>query len=224
MTAPKELVHVRQSLLTLIDLSPIDAFSVMIDDCRGSEEETGASRRNILEFLRDIAAEKRKVFLESGEDVEAEAAFLKGFIEVLKTTGIAESRLILGFLLPLSIVSGGNAIPTKTTDFVQALTGSLSGGSATALAEPLVGMMAILSRKGVMVDAVSSLDFLAKHGDAVVVMAMKGDPNARDVVEALKVSLKSVDAHRRATSAGVSIAFCQTVLKGLAVSFSPWTG
>jgi hypothetical protein len=53
-----------------MDVSPSDVFSMMAEDFKASEDETGASRRNILDFLV-AAKEKRVEILESGDYIDS---------------------------------------------------------------------------------------------------------------------------------------------------------
>ena len=231
--APRELKHVQESLLALLSVSPADVFTVMTDDCKGSEEETGASRRNILAFLEGPAAEARRDILESGDHVDAEKTFHSGFIDVLQTTAIAETRLVLGLLLPLSIFSGRNASPASASAFCKTLAGSLHRGSSTALTQPLIRLFAAFVGRNPPLDPRYALMFLSNHGAALIALALeKQDGVAVGLVErsrgwtagALILWLKgTLDSDQDISSSSLIPAFCNTTLDGLMVSlqYSP---
>lgn len=163
-------------------MSATDVLSVMADDCKGVADETGAARRNVLDFLQS-AKEQRAEIMESGKNVEAEKAFAEGFYEVMETTAIAETRRILGLLLPLSTISGKNATPQATGKFAKALTRCLHPSSSVGLTTPLLRLWAELDKRNPRLDPRWTLYFLADHGAAVVsLLAEKDDVMARDVL------------------------------------------
>ena len=178
LSAPKELKLVHEALCLLLSVSASDVFAVMADDCRGSEEETGASRRNILDFLQKDAVNQRKDILESGNHQDVEATFRTGFEGVLETTAIAETRLVLGLLLPLSTISGKNATPESAGRFARTLAVSLRAGSSTPLTTPLIRLFAEFVKPNPPLEAPEALNFLAAHGAAVVLMALEKDDRA----------------------------------------------
>ena len=227
LAAPRELKYVRDSLYTLMAVDPAEVFGIMADDCKGSEDETGASRRNILDFLEQ-SAQQRADILESGNNVEAEQVFRDGFISALPTCALAETRQVLGLLLPLSTISGRNASEERATDFCKTLTASLHHGSSQVLAAPLVRLFADLTKRTALVDARAALAFLGAHGGAVVGLAMDGDETGRAVVERMKnwVS-RAIDAWRSSrkadadlTEAKVLPQLCSTILGAFLVSVS----
>lgn len=228
MVAPRELRHVRESLYTLLTVSPTDAFAVMADDCKGSEEETGASRRNILGYLEGPAASARRDILESGHNLDAEKVFREGFTEVLGTTAISETRLVVGLLIPLSTISGKHATIASTSAFVRTLTNSLHPGSSTALTQPLVRLFADLIRRKPPLDPRYATLFLSAHGGAVVALAIeKEDAVAVGLVEKLRLwttgaiaawSAKSSEEDQDVSLSRLAPTFCKTVLDALRVS------
>jgi len=88
-----------------METSPVDVFEVMADNCKGTEVETGTSRRNVLEFLTKHASEQRRRLLEAGENVVAEKAFQSGFESVLRICGAdsEEGKVVGNLLASLSI-------------------------------------------------------------------------------------------------------------------------
>lgn len=165
-----------------MDISPSDVFSMMAEDCKGSEDETGASRRNILDFLV-AAKDKRSEILESGDHIDAECVFADGFYEVMATTAIAETRQILGLLLPLSTISGRRATSESTGKFAKTLTKCPHPDSSPGLASPLVRLWIDLDKRHRWMDPGWTLYFLADHGAAVVsLMADKEDKQAKELL------------------------------------------
>jgi hypothetical protein len=183
-TAPAELRHVKKALFTLLDVSPSEVFSIMAEDCKGSEADTGASRRNILEFLNTDAKAKRRELLESGKYIEAEQTFSAGFYDVLTTTAIAETRMILGLLLPLSTISGRNSTKTSSGRYAKTLIKCLHSKSSMGMTIPLIKLWEDFAARADGLDPRWTLCFLADHGAAVVQAAMeKGDKEAKSILE-----------------------------------------
>lgn len=87
-----------------MEISPVDVINVMADNCKGSETETGTSRRNVLEFLSHHASDQRKMLLESGKNMEAETAFKSAFESVLEvlSAGSEDRKVVLGLLESLA--------------------------------------------------------------------------------------------------------------------------
>jgi hypothetical protein len=182
--APSELRHVKQALSDLLEVSPSEVFSIMAEDCKGSEAETGASRRNILEFLNTDAKSQRKELLESGKYIEAENTFSSGFYDVLSTTAIAETRLILSLLLPLSTISGRNCTRTSSGKFAKTLIKCLHPKSSIGLTMLLIKLWDDFTTKADGLDPRWMICFLADHGEAVVQAALeKGDKEAKSILE-----------------------------------------
>jgi hypothetical protein len=83
-----------------MEISPLDVFSVMLENCKGNEAETGASRRNVLDFLLNHAAKQRQALLQSGKHEEVQAAFKAGLENVMRSLGAdSEEREVLSALL-----------------------------------------------------------------------------------------------------------------------------
>lgn len=182
--APSELRHVKQALFALLDVSPSEVFSIMAEDCKGTEAETGASRRNILEFLYTDAKSKRKELLESGKYIEAENTFSSGFYNVLGTTAIAETRLVLSLLLPLSTISGRNSTRASSGKFAKTLIKCLHPRSSVGMTMPVIKLWVEFVGRADGLDPSWMLCFLADHGDAVVQAAIeKGDKEAKSILE-----------------------------------------
>jgi len=197
LAAPRELQLVRESIFILLSVSPTDVFAVMADDCKGSQEETGASRRNILEFLETAGKGPGPLrgILESGDYLDAEKVFREGFTEVLTTTAIAETRLVLGLLSPLSTVSGKNATIASTSAFIRIMTTSLHGGAAIALAREKQDETAkgLIEKLKTWISGASTNWRITK------------EESEKDVSAAVLVP-----------------AFCETMLEALLVSLSEW--
>jgi hypothetical protein len=156
----------------------------MAEDCKGSEAETGASRRNILEFLNTDAKSQRKELLESGKYIEAENTFSSGFYDVLSTTAIAETRLILSLLLPLSTISGRNCTRASSGKFAKTLIKCLHPKSSIGLTMLLIKLWDDFTTKADGLDPRWMICFLADHGEAVVQAALeKGDKEAKSILE-----------------------------------------
>ncbi|WRT68687.1 uncharacterized protein IL334_005667 [Kwoniella shivajii] len=185
---PRELKYVKESLQTLLSVSPIDVFGVMIDDCRGSEEETGASRRNILEYLRTDAAETRKTILETGNNLTAEDIFRKGLFDVLQNSvSEEESELILELLEPLSTISGKNALTKTKNRYMKALINSLPPNSTTQKTQHLTDIFKRYVGKIMPIDPRYIILFLAQHGAAVIELGLESkDPSAEWLLDGLK--------------------------------------
>lgn len=185
--AERELREVKTVLNSLLAQSPIPVLSVMADDCKGSEEETGASRRNILEYLFKDCAEFRRTTLESGKNLAAEQTFRAGFTDVLKQTAISETRMVLEMLIPLSTISGPSANVEATNAFVKALTDSLKADSSTSATTGHIHLLAVLAKR-INLSPRSALYFFGKHGGAVVESILeKKDEEALALVKALRV-------------------------------------
>ncbi|WVF67640.1 hypothetical protein IAT40_002399 [Kwoniella sp. CBS 6097] len=177
---PRELKHVRDSLSMLLTVSPVDVLSVMIDDCRGSEEETGASRKNIIEYLYNDAKEFRKQTLENAKNVEGgvevQEVFREGFFEVLeKVKGEEEVGMILEMLRDLPSVSGQIATPETKIMFLRVLTRSHfptgSSPQATATA-PLIKMFVEYVDRASPVDPRYAVSFISVHSKFLISLAM----------------------------------------------------
>ncbi|WWC71285.1 uncharacterized protein I206_105238 [Kwoniella pini CBS 10737] len=165
---PRELKYVKDSLHMLLTVSPPEVFSVMIDDCKNSEEDTGASRKNILEYLQTDAAEQRKDILESGKNPETEQVFRDGLFELLKKASEDEGRMILGMLEPIPTVSGKNATDETKTKYLKALINSLPPKSPTNKVKELLISFKRYIEKAAPVDSRLAFLLLAKHGEMVI--------------------------------------------------------
>lgn len=168
-TAERELKEVKKVLIHMLQNSPIPVFGVMADDCKGSEEETGASRHNIIDYLYRECGTERRNFLESGRNTAAEEIFRTGFMEVLKTATKDEAKMVLEMLVPLSTISGPTAKPETTNAFARRLTDSISSQSKSREKHDYVRMFAKLAERAPAVGGRAGLYFLSKHGEAVVV-------------------------------------------------------
>jgi hypothetical protein len=152
----------------------------MIDDCRGSEAETGASRRNIIQYLRTDAVELRQRVLETGEDLEAEKVFRDGFMDVLGKMG-SEGKLVLEMLLPLSTISGKNATTSQVGAFVRAIA-DLPGERNDP---EVVHMFDDFAGRNPPIDPRDVLPFFVGHGGMTVKLALQQDAAAIRIVERL---------------------------------------
>lgn len=157
----------------------------MVDDCKGSEEETGASRRNILDFLEQTASVRE--LLESGQDLSAEEAF-KGFYDALGSCEPAEQRQILGMLASSSTITGKNATEGAAAEYASRLTTTLREGSSTSSTTPLIRLFAKFLDRTPPLNPQSIVGFLAAHGGAVVSLALeKVDKDAVKILDQLKL-------------------------------------
>lgn len=188
-TAPEELKVVKATLYKLLQLAPGQVFGVMADDCKGSEEETGASRRNIVEYLYkdEDCALIRRLILDSGGNKEAEDIFRTEFMEVLKTATSTESRWILEMLVTLPSVSSKAAKPETTTAYVKALANSVKAGSAAKNTTQLIELFAEFLKRQPSVDPLVALSFFERHGAAVIESLLYNNGKAAlDVVKQLQ--------------------------------------
>lgn len=178
--------HVRDSLYTLMTVAPSDVFAVMADDCRGSEEETGASRRNILDFLYHDARDARRDILETGSNLEAEKFFREGFTQVLRAVPQVDVKPILEMLLPLSTISGKDAIEAAKAVFFKTLTHSVPRDSPVEAVWPIIGVFVEFIKRAEPRDSRYPLLFLAAHGPAVVELGLQKQDNlAKKVLDHL---------------------------------------
>lgn len=157
----------------------------MADDCKGSEEETGASRRNIVEYLHKDCAEIRKAVLESGKNAAAESVFRAGFTDVLKVTAATETMMVLDMLLPLPSITGKTAKPEATNAYLRTLADSLKPDSSTNATLGHIKLFAdLVDRAPRNIDASAALSFFGKHGGAVVeAVLVKDDRSALVLVK-----------------------------------------
>ncbi|RXK42312.1 hypothetical protein M231_00302 [Tremella mesenterica] len=183
---PLELQYVRESLYNLLSVRPSDVIGIMADDCRGSEEETGASRRNILDFISESTTVLGPI-LHSGNDLKSEQVFRDGFFEVLSTTAIAETRQVLSCLMPLSTISGKNSTKEIATRYMKALTDSLHEGSSEGLTAPLIKLFAQFIDKNPPVDVRAVMACWAAHGAVILSTGLeKGNDVALNLIERLR--------------------------------------
>jgi hypothetical protein len=168
-------------LRALLEINPSDVLSVMIDDCRGSEAETGASRRNIIHYLRTDAVELRRRVLETGENLEAEKVFRDGFMDVVRKMG-SEGKMVLEMLLPLSTVSGRNATISQAGAFVRAIA-DLPGGSN---GPEVVHLLDDFAGRNPPIDPRDVLPFLVVNGGITVKLALQQDAAAVRIIERLR--------------------------------------
>lgn len=212
----QELKYVRESIHTLLAVSPADVFSVMADDCRGSEEETGASRQNILRFLSPpspssstgISLDMRRRLLESGDHTDVEDVFREEFLGVVTPTqqnqngqskGISkdEKMTILKLVIPLSTVTGRNATTPTVRRVSNLIIDLVPSGSQAKEVQPVVQLFnsfissLSLSQQGNekpnVLDPRLPIVFFAKHGQAITQLALGNDIPSRKMVEGLKV-------------------------------------
>ncbi|KAK8854546.1 hypothetical protein IAR55_003285 [Kwoniella newhampshirensis] len=185
---PKELKYVRESLHTLLAVSPFDVFSVIVDDCRAqSEDETGVSRRNIIEFLYHDARDDRRGYCESGKYPQVEDVFREGFLEVLSMTkgiGREEKEKIIKMLIPLPSVSGDKATEGTREVFCRSLIKLISTKSSPEETQPIIGLFKeFLDRSTTANDPRIPLLLFATHGTAVTKLGMeKNEPTAKKLI------------------------------------------
>lgn len=183
----------RTSLLILLDVAPADVLAVMADDCKGSEEETGASRRNILDFIEQQARTFREEKLESGKDLDAEEAFREGFYLALASCESTEKKQILGMILPLSTVSGKNSTAERSGEYARYLTESLSARASSNSTTPYIKLFTAFLDRNPPLDPRFIFDFLAAHGGVVVSLAFeKADKMAIALLHRLRSATVSI--------------------------------
>ena len=193
MIAPKELEHVRTALLTLLSVAPSDVLTVMADDCKGSEAETGASRRNILDFIEQQAKGFRDEVLASGNNVEAEEVFRNGFYDALANCESTEKKQILGMISTVSTISGKNATAETSAEFVRHLTESIRPNSTSSSTIPYLNLFSTFLSRNPPLDPRYLILFLASHGGTVVSLAFeKADKAAIALLDRLKLGIAEV--------------------------------
>lgn len=210
----QELKYVRESLHTLLSVSPADVFSVMADDCRGSEEETGASRQNILKFLSPssadpstgISLDTRRALLESGKHTDVEDVFREEFLSVVSQhqhgqggMGKDEKMTILNLVIPLSTVTGQNATTPTVKRVSHLIIDLVPPGSPAKEVQPVVQLFNTFissltlapfpaqQRRENVLDPRVPITFFAKHGQATTQLALGNDVPSRNMVEGLKL-------------------------------------
>lgn len=213
-TEDQELKYVRESLHTLLSVSPADVFSVMADDCRGSEEETGASRQNILKFLSPssadlstgISLDTRRALLESGKHTDVEDVFREEFLSVVSQhqhgqggMGKDEKMTILNLVIPLSTVTGQNATTPTVKRVSHLIIDLVPPGSPAKEVQPVVQLFNTFissltlapfpaqQRRENVLDPRVPITFFAKHGQATTQLALGNDVPSRNMVEGLKL-------------------------------------
>jgi hypothetical protein len=164
------LVHVKKALFDLLEVSPSDVFSMMAEDVKSSEEESGI---NILNFLWKDAVSQRKEILESGRYIEAENIFSNGFYEVLPTS--RERGLILELLGTLSTISGRNGSRESIGRYAKALTKYTTSSTAIKMWDSFT--------KKASPDPRWTIFFLAEHGGSVIKAAIGEDKLAKGILE-----------------------------------------
>ncbi|KAK4689173.1 hypothetical protein P7C73_g926, partial [Tremellales sp. Uapishka_1] len=123
---PKEAKIVREALHTLISISPASAFAVIVEDCRNQAGDKRAAEM-VVEFLVDEAREERKKYLESGDDPEAEEAFVEGCYGILPTGEKSYDELrMLNLLLRLSNISGKRSTEATRSRCLRVCTATLA--------------------------------------------------------------------------------------------------
>lgn len=208
----QELKYVRESLHTLLSVAPADVFSVMADDCRGSEEETGASRQNILKFLSSadpstgISLDTRRTLLESGRHTDVEDVFREEFLSVVSQhqqgqggMGKDEKMTILKLVIPLSTVTGQNTTTPTVKRVSNLIIDLVPPGSPAKEVQPVAQLFntfissLYLSPFPAQRETENVLDpripitFFAKHGQAITQLALGNDLPSRKMVEGLKM-------------------------------------
>lgn len=208
----QELKYVRESLHTLLSVAPADVFSVMADDCRGSEEETGASRQNILKFLSSadpstgISPDTRRTLLESGRHTDVEDVFREEFLSVVSQhqqgqggMGKDEKMTILKLVIPLSTVTGQNTTTPTVKRVSNLIVDLVPPGSPAKEVQPVAQLFnTFISSLSLspfpaqretenVLDPRIPITFFAKHGQAITQLALGNDLPSRKMVEGLKM-------------------------------------
>lgn len=208
----QELKYVRESLHTLLSVAPADVFSVMADDCRGSEEETGASRQNILKFLSSadpstgISPDTRRTLLESGKHTDVEDVFREEFLSVVSQhqqgqggMGKDEKMTILKLVIPLSTVTGQNTTTPTVKRVSNLIVDLVPPGSPAKEVQPVAQLFntfisslslspfPVQRKTENVLDPRIPITFFAKHGQAITQLALGNDLPSRKMVEGLKM-------------------------------------
>jgi hypothetical protein len=208
-------------------VSPSEVFSVMLDDFRGSEEETGASRRNILSFLYKDASEQRKVILESGNNLDAEKIFRNGFTDIIPSLPWSEGVKVLSMLARLSTISGKKATVDMSGEYLRTLRKALKGDEGNDKVGGLIKVFEEFLGRRPPVDPRAVLVFLSAHGEGIVRLALeKEDRPSREfllhgLAEYVEDSVKkwNVGGKDQEFEEGkVGPDFCEGLLRGLKVS------
>ncbi|WVQ72690.1 hypothetical protein IAR50_002250 [Cryptococcus sp. DSM 104548] len=194
---PRELEAVTNALVDLLFVSPVDVFSVMADDCKGSEAETGASRDKILKFLQHEGASALKELLHSGNNRDAEERFMTEFEGVLSGGGLAlEGKMaVIDLLVPLSTVSGANARTDSVNSFIKLVTNVIPPMAPISekprlnhILKELVDRLHHSHPKNPPYDCRYMLYFLSIHGAGLTLSLFRreGDIRARGLLEGMK--------------------------------------
>lgn len=184
-TAPSELKVVKQTLLSLLSSAPHETLSVLLDDIASAEGATGIPRLNILKFLLNDAEGWRKEFLQSAREIDLEKDFFDGLVKTVNDIPLKETRIIIDMLSDLSIIAGTgrDTDPKRLDRLVRALTTSLEADSSVNTSMAHINTFAQVIKRA-KVDGRSALAFLARHGGAVVELALgKKDKVAEGVLE-----------------------------------------
>ncbi|OCF57729.1 hypothetical protein L486_05194 [Kwoniella mangroviensis CBS 10435] len=190
---PRELRYVKESLQTLFSVSPSEVFQVMIDDCKNTEEETGTSRLNILQYLQNDLAERRKEMLESGINPEAENVVREGLFEILEHANERESKILFGILENLSTISGKNVNQKTKSKYIKALIRSVPSKSSIEKTQPLLESFRRYIEKASPIDPRVGILLFVKHGEVVIRQSMsKNDSTAIWLVNRLKGCTREV--------------------------------
>ncbi|WVQ80007.1 hypothetical protein IAT38_002108 [Cryptococcus sp. DSM 104549] len=187
---PSELKFVRDALDILLSVSPADVFSVMADDCRTAEEDTGASRRNILEYLNYEFIQQRYDLLEKGKHPEVEEVFRTEFYSVLPLASASERRMLASWLLPLSTVSGVNSTPKTRAEFLRMLRELAPAQTFTTEMQGVLAMLRAfqekLAKAGVTLDPRWPIAFVGGQAKGVITLALGTSYPAKRLLESLK--------------------------------------
>ncbi|WWC90429.1 uncharacterized protein L201_005364 [Kwoniella dendrophila CBS 6074] len=184
---PRELKYVKESLQTLLSVSPTEVFSVMMDDCKNSEEETGASRRNILEYIQHDTAQQRKELFETGKHIEAENILREGLFDIQQNATQEERTIILGILEPMFSVSTGIASAETKKKYVKALITSIPPKSPSEQIQPLIVKFRNYITKTSPIDSRLGILFISRYGEFIVSQALgKNDPTPKWLLDKLK--------------------------------------
>ncbi|ORX38269.1 hypothetical protein BD324DRAFT_346271 [Kockovaella imperatae] len=181
---PRELRLIHEQIFTLLSISPNDVFAVALDDIRANEE-TGASRQNIINFLSRDAKPKLDSLLSEGDHQDAEEMLQNGLEDVCATASGEDKEAILNLMGSLPRISGPRASSSAVRRFVKFVTRSVKAGSSVDKTAPIVKVFAGFAKRAPSdLDAVEALAFPADHGTAMISLSLeKRDESAMTILD-----------------------------------------
>lgn len=172
-------------MLALLDVAPGDVFEVVVDDCKASEGETGASRGQIIDYLSSQSVSIGERLIRIKRDSPAQRAIQMGFTGVLPLFSTTEKRVTYDLLLQLPALNGRESNENATAELLRSLRDTTKGDDPNEV-KLLAHVLLVLEEKRSNVDARWFLVCLAKHGERLAQIALeeKGG-EADEVIHAL---------------------------------------